>query len=89
MRIKRRIHLSESQPRTCSSSTILCSINENLFASKPSYKLTISNHKIKIVASDLAGLRHAITTLGSIHKPCGQQDCTGVQYGHKWQKCLK
>ena len=63
MRIKRRIHLSESQPRNCKEAHIHCSLNDNLFQTRPGYKLTISNHRIKILASDTTGLRHAITTL--------------------------
>ena len=63
MRVKRRIHLSESHPRHSKDSTIHCTINEHLFKTLPGYKLTISNHKIRILASDLAGLRHCIATL--------------------------
>jgi len=63
MRIKRRIHLSESQPRNCKEAHIHCTLNKNLFQTRPGYKLTISNHRIKILASDTTGLRHAISTL--------------------------
>ena len=63
MRIKRRIHLSESQPHNCKEAHIHCSLNDNLFQTRPGYKLTISNHRIKILASDTTGLRHAISTL--------------------------
>ena len=55
-RIKRRVYLSESQPRVHSDSSIIhCTINPNLFSDKFAYKLTICNHRIKIMASDLIG----------------------------------
>ena len=55
-RIKRRVYLSESQPRVHSDSSIIhCTINPNLFSDKFAYKLTICNHRIKIMASDLTG----------------------------------
>ncbi len=63
MRVKRRIHLSESHPRNWTEATIHCSLNEALFATSPGYKLTINKHKIKLIASDFQGLRHAIVTL--------------------------
>ena len=56
VRIKRRVFLSESQPRNYSDSIIHCAINPNLFTHKSSYKLIISNHRIKIIASDLIGM---------------------------------
>ena len=62
-RIKKRIHLSESRPRSASEATIHCSLNASLLQCRGSYKLTISNHRIKILASDVEGLRHAIVTL--------------------------
>lgn len=63
MRVKRRIHLSESQPKSHSGATISCALTEAPFATRPAYKMTLSNHRIKVQASDLTGLRHAITTL--------------------------
>ena len=38
-------------------------MSDKLFPGKESYRLTISDHKIRIVASDLSGLHFAIVTL--------------------------
>ena len=42
---------------------IFCHISERLFSERESYRLTIINHKIRIVCSDLSGLHCAIVTL--------------------------
>ena len=42
---------------------IFCHISERLFSKRESYRMTIINHKIRIVCSDLAGLHYAIVTL--------------------------
>ena len=55
--------MSETQPRCSSEATIHCVLNASLLQCRGSYKLTISNHRIKILASDVEGLRHAIVTL--------------------------
>ena len=42
---------------------IFCHVSDRLFPGKESYRLTISDDKIRIVASDLSGLHFAIVTL--------------------------
>ena len=42
---------------------IFCHLSERLFPGKESYRLTISDDKIRVVCSDLSGLHHAIVTL--------------------------
>ena len=42
---------------------IFCHISERLFSARESYRLTISDDKIRIVCSDLSGLHYAIVTL--------------------------
>ena len=42
---------------------IFCHISERLFSGRESYRMTIINHKIRIVCSDLSGLHYAIVTL--------------------------
>ena len=42
---------------------IFCHVSDKLFPGKESYRLTISDNKIRIVASDLSGLHFAIVTL--------------------------
>ena len=49
--------LDEDEP------VIFCHVSEKLFSGKESYRLTISDNKIRIVASDLSGLHFAIVTL--------------------------
>ena len=42
---------------------IFCHISERLFSTKESYRLTISDDKIRMVCSDLSGLHYCIVTL--------------------------
>ena len=42
---------------------IFCHLSERLFPGKESYRLTVSDDKIRIVCSDLSGLHYAIVTL--------------------------
>ena len=42
---------------------ISCHVSERLFSGRESYRMTIRDHKIRIVCSDLAGLHYAIVTL--------------------------
>ena len=50
-------HIDDDEP------VIFCHVSEKLFPGKESYRLTISDNKIRIVASDLSGLHFAIVTL--------------------------
>ena len=47
---------------------IFCHISERLFSEREAYRLTIINHKIRIVCSDLSGLHCAIVTLVQIFR---------------------
>ena len=43
--------------------TIICVLNPALFSADGSYRLTVNNNQIRIVAPDLSGLHFAIMTL--------------------------
>ena len=47
---------------------ISCHVSERLFSGKESYRMTIRDHKIRIVCSDLSGSHYAIVTLVQLFK---------------------
>lgn len=58
----------EPLPATCNLSAsnlqcVLCQVNRKLFSRDESYRITVKQKQIKIIASDTSGLNYAISTL--------------------------
>ncbi|XP_014663784.1 PREDICTED: uncharacterized protein LOC106806376 [Priapulus caudatus] len=67
-----KVHLAGVRPLgpTANATQVLCHVNHRLLPKKDAYKLVVSSNRIKIMASDSAGLFYGVCTLLQLFKLC-------------------
>ncbi|XP_064621643.1 uncharacterized protein LOC135484263 isoform X2 [Lineus longissimus] len=63
---------------------VVCHINEQLFARSECYRLTITEHQIKITASDPCGFFYGLNTLIQLLRLCSREDGIPALQIHDW-----